>query len=624
MKTIGTHTSNLRFKEIKDPGRQRGTNGVSRFLFHDGHGDDLFVLIHGYASTATAMLPVAEIARTLGDPKILMPEYPASFISQVNPNSVVRDIVAKIDSIYTKDISKITIVGHSIGALLARKVYVCANWRSTDLKLEKELSEFSLPRSWAQKVDRIVLLAGMNRGWQISPHMSIKKLFAFKAGELLHTLMLPLELLSGTQSLIFSVRRGAPFITMLRLQWLEIKKDQTAKAITIQLLGTIDDLVSPEDNTDLITGSDFFYIDVPRTNHTSILELTETIVEETSADSSHQNPVRNVGPSKRDESTESIRAEKFRIALTKNKDDLQKERVILGDLAPLEPRPEVLNVVFIIHGIRDPGHWTQRVARKITARFKDQILTATETSTYGYFPMLPFILPGTRRRKVEWLMDQYSENKALYPKAEFHYVGHSNGTYLLAKALEDYPACRFNHVVFAGSVVRRSFPWTKLKENNQVKRVLNFVATGDWVVAFFPKLFQVLRLPPLVPYLQDLGSAGHDGFDTKDVDVIQRTFIYGDHGAAIHEDNWDTIAEFIVDGSLSQEKEIYLADLLRPRRNRLVVVLGSAPYIVWITIMALLIFVGFKLAPALTALEWFRVLALGGFLWIIRFVLTTV
>jgi hypothetical protein len=178
--------------------------------------------------------------------------------------------------------------------------------------------------------------------------------------------------------------------------------------------------------------------------------------------------------------------------------------------------------------------------------------------------------------------------------------------------------------VFAGSVVRRSFPWTKLKENNQVKRVLNFVATGDWVVAFFPKLFQVLRLPPLVPYLQDLGSAGHDGFDTKDVDVIQREFIYGDHGAAIHEDNWDTIAEFIVYGSLSKEKEVYLADLLRPRRNRLVVALGSAPYIVWITIMAVLVFVGFKLAPALTALEWFRVLAFGGFLWIIRFILTTV
>ncbi len=68
----------------------------------------------------------------------------------------------------------------------------------------------------------------------------------------------------------------------------------------------------------------------------------------------------------------------------------------------------------------------------------------------------------TRRSKVEWLMDQYTENLALYPNADFSFVGHSNGTYLLAKALLEYPACKFKNVVFAGSVVNKNYDWGTL------------------------------------------------------------------------------------------------------------------------------------------------------------------
>lgn len=35
--------------------------------------------------------------------------------------------------------------------------------------------------------------------------------------------------------------------------------------------------------------------------------------------------------------------------------------------------------------------------------------------------------------------------------------------------------------------------------------MLNYVASGDWVVAFFPKAMELLGI-------QDIGSAGHDGF----------------------------------------------------------------------------------------------------------------
>ena len=110
-------------------------------------------------------------------------------------------------------------------------------------------------------------------------------------------------------------------------------------------------------------------------------------------------------------------------------------------------------------------------------------------------------------------MDQYTEARVRYPNAKFSYVGHSNGTYLVARALRDYAAAKFARIVFAGSVVRCDYDWEKYSKaadgeicrHSRVEKVLNYVATSDWVVAMFPKAMQLYR--PI-----DLGGAGHDGF----------------------------------------------------------------------------------------------------------------
>ena len=136
--------------------------------------------------------------------------------------------------------------------------------------------------------------------------------------------------------------------------------------------------------------------------------------------------------------------------------------------------------------------------------------------------MGPFLLPWVRRGKVEWLLDQYVTAKSLYPDAKFSYIGHSNGTYLLAKALEICPAVCFDHVVFGGSVVRCHFGWSEYIPK-QVMRILNYVATADMVVAIFPQGLERMGL-------QDLGGAGHLGF--KDPEVTNNP-IEGGHGASL-------------------------------------------------------------------------------------------
>jgi pimeloyl-ACP methyl ester carboxylesterase len=346
------------------------------------------------------------------------------------------------------------------------------------------------------------------------------------------------------------------------------QQGRPGSTLVVQVLGSQDDMVSPEDNVDLVSGGDFLYLDAAYSGHASIIKLD---------DPTH-------GPG---------RKEVVELALKGGVAELREAAVIPSDNEFLGPDFNVKHVLFVMHGIRDPGYWTHKIARQVkrvalTERKLDE--WATETSSYGYFPMLPFLFTRYRRKYVEWMMDQYTQTIARYPNAKVSYIGHSNGTYLLAKALELYPSCRFDKVVFAGSVVHRSYNWSRYmgsdcsrRRRARVGAVLNFAATADWVVAFFPKMFQLMRL-------QDIGSAGHDGFalENQPGNVRQVTYIKGGHGAAIDESVWKTIANFVVKEEIDEE---YVPGRLK-HRNFLVWLLGLFPFVVWIGLGLLLVSLG--------------------------------
>jgi pimeloyl-ACP methyl ester carboxylesterase len=600
-------------KTPKDVGVEVGE--VKRIYWKKGEGRKLIVLLHGSSTNAQSFCYVSQIVhQELSDADLLIPEFPAGIFSTTDCLIVVGDVVRLIDWFEgQKKYNQIVLVGFSMGALLVRKVYVCACGEIEKAPFEKELAGFKQPKAWAQKVERIVLLAGTNRGWQISHHLSLPNAFIQSLGVVLGNLMT----LVGRKPMLFNIRRGAPFITQLRIQWLamlyEAPNRDVGDALTVQLLGSIDDVVSPEDNIDLVTGSQFIYLDVPKTGHFNILVMDDT--PETDLETEERKK----------------RAEMFRLALKGSLDDLKKHQLFPDEQQFPTRNSDVKHVVFVIHGIRDRGYWTKKIARKIRALGGNEIY-ATETSTYGYFPMLSFLLPFRRRDKMEWLMDQYSENLALYPDADFHFVGHSNGTYLLAQALREYPCCRFKHVVFAGSVVPVDYPWSLIAERRQVAKVLNFVATGDWVVAFFPKFFQVF---PFMRW-QGLGSAGHDGFKVcKDLpflhphlrgalvngDILQVEYIEGDHGAALVEDNWETIADFIVSGVVENSHLSRLEPLLSKNQVPLISALSKVPYLVVGLILIIIIWLGWVVL-SLNIAEWQKTVAFLLYLWLLWRVLT--
>ena len=488
--------------------------------------EELVLLLHAYTASPEKLRDLrALIEEERPRAHIECPRLPIGLFSTADPDAMAADLVARIDALWHErnasgklPYARITLVGHSVGALLARKIYVLACGENNDAPLGQR--GFETPREWASRVERIILLAGMNRGWSFGAHLSLWRAMLWRIGVMLGWLRV---ITTRKQLLIFQIRRGAPFITQLRIQWLSLRrhapeKQGVGQALTAQLLGSVDDMVSPEDNIDLVAGKDFVYLDVPESGHADVVRVADPVY----------------GPG---------RAAIIRAALNSSRETLEKQSLIPADVLPTSPDESVTDVIFVVHGIRDIGFWTQKIARRVVELGKDAGRRfRTETSSYGYFAMLPFVLPWTRRAKVEWLMDQYAENLALYPEADFSFVGHSNGTYLLSRALKDYPACRFKNVVFAGSVVHPGYDWGKIDTQGQVSRVLNFVASSDWVVALFPKGFSRWGS-------RELGGAGHDGF-VEEKPVTNVRYIEGGHGAALREDNWTTIARFIVDGTL--------------------------------------------------------------------------
>jgi len=155
------------------------------------NASDLVVLLHAYTKSAADLDWVRRQIEKQGaysGADVIAPTLPFGLLSMARPEDVLVDVLAQIDNAWAKrsdagtPYRRILLVGHSIGALFVRKLYVMACGENAQVPLEKRLKALLLqrnlqgvekPRQWAGAVDRIILLAGMNRGWTISHHMSV-------------------------------------------------------------------------------------------------------------------------------------------------------------------------------------------------------------------------------------------------------------------------------------------------------------------------------------------------------------------------------------------------------------------------------------------------------------------
>ena len=198
---------------------------------------------------------------------------------------------------------------------------------------------------------RLILIAPIDRGWEVTHHLRLAEKITWSLGNLVMRLLAAgswvLDCLRGRTPAplwLGELRRGAPFMIWMRLTWLKLKqrKDWPKQAIEVfQLLGSVDEIVSWRDMVDTTVGDDFLYFEVPYSDHIGIID--------------YDDPVH--GAQRRAVLKTALATRAVAAASTYS--------VVPWDTDPVPPEPEVERVVFVLHGIRDEGHWTQKIASRI-------------------------------------------------------------------------------------------------------------------------------------------------------------------------------------------------------------------------------------------------------------------
>jgi hypothetical protein len=226
--------------------------------------------------------------------------------------------------------------------------------------------------------------------------------------------------------------------------------------------------------------------------------------------------------------------------------------------------------------------------------------------------MGPFLLRPVREKYVKWLMDEYTETLAQYPNAtHVHFVGHSNGTYLLAAGLQRYSSLDVGRIVFGGSVVRRDYPWPAVLNDQQEitgttskVRVVNYTAVDDWVVALFPRFFEPAFMAPLG---NDIGSAGFNGFTTSHSQVQNVRGLTGGHAAFLS--RVPQIAAFILHGDKDMGPPAGGSEKLGWSRRALAMICDWGSHwgtwvVVWPVLAFVVVMVGWHVTTAAIEPRW--------------------
>jgi hypothetical protein len=191
------------------------------------------------------------VLQTLPGAAIIDPQLEIGMFSIAHPDTLVKTLLDAVDEQYkAAPFDELIIIAFSAGTVLARSLYAsaCGAVREPDGRLDPSAS-----RDWAPLVSRLVLLAGVTRGWELST--ATPAWMRFLARPLLWLSSLAIKLRHPDGYFIQQIKRGSPFVVESRLKLLQVELAQTpgdpGLPHTVLLLGSKDEFVSPADAMDL-------------------------------------------------------------------------------------------------------------------------------------------------------------------------------------------------------------------------------------------------------------------------------------------------------------------------------------------------------------------------------------
>lgn len=508
----------------------------------------LLVVVHGMPGRDSLDPLLAAIAKEKGplaEMDLLVPRYASASYVNADPEKLVQRLHSAI-KVAALPGQEVILVGHSLGGVLVRDAYL----------------ESLRKGGWATRVSRIVMLAALNRGWTNGIGRSWYERSMVWLGEQLYP-----ALFIG--KLYDQLRWGSPYISGMRLRWMEqmrtmVESRQTPPEV-IQIRGDLDTTVSPRDSADLEDTPRFSAIELPFTDHATVLRMDgdyagprrRLILDAIAGKAEHAGQGLRAGPQSCDRTDASVK-----------------------------------HVVFAIHGMRTDGVWTDKFVNEFRAtRLLDDAFV--KPITYEWFSMVPFLFGFERRKRLEAFLDEYVQARACYPQATISVVAHSNGSYIVVRAMERVRELKLARLALAGTVLPQNYDWSKLRVDGKerIGMVFNYTANADWIVGIFPKLYEA--------WDGDLGGAGFKGFHKTLNGVVNIRGFPGAHSAVVD----SPVARKAIAHFLARGERLELASVAP---SALVGTLSEWCGAVWGVVALILILVGLGLRWLSRQTGWHR------------------
>lgn len=166
-------------------------------------------------------------------------------------------------------------------------------------------------------------------------------------------------------------------------------------------------------------------------------------------------------------------------------------------------------IIYSVHGIETNGEWQKELSKNLNLDSNEYIHIPHE---YNFFPLLSFLIPPLRWIEVRRFKKELEFMAEKHPGCCITLIGHSFGTYLIAKSLKNISQTStpyFDRIILCGSVLKASYDWDEIIRRHNIKSILNDCALND---------------RPLVmsqAFAVGLGMAGRVGFKRKHGQLIE-------------------------------------------------------------------------------------------------------
>lgn len=184
------------------------------------------------------------------------------------------------------------------------------------------------------------------------------------------------------------------------------------------------------------------------------------------------------------------------------------------------------NVLITVHGIRTNGKWQEKMNQLLDSNY------SVEPYKYNFFSLFSFFSEKKVENEIEAMVSFIERTVKNHPKAKFHFVSHSFGTYLVYNALSKIDkSLPIGNIIFGGSVLKPSVDISILYEKHTIDNIIN-----DCVVLDIPIIAGVIAHKRY----SNAGIIGIKGSSNQ----VKNRYINGGHSSyfdELHLESWINI-----------------------------------------------------------------------------------